>query len=372
MSLQSEIQQKKKEIFTDGYPMSIGELIALYKEGELDIHPEFQRFFRWSSLQKSKLIESILLGIPLPSIFVSQRGDGVWDVVDGLQRLSTIFEFFGILKDEEGESMQASVLSKTEYLPSLEGKYWEKEGDAKNSFDSSLRLSFKREKIDIKIVKKESDDSIKYELFQRLNTLGSRLSDQEVRNCLLVMIDKSFYIWLKELAEFEPFLNTISLAERLMDEQYNMELALRFIILNEIDLNEIKRINDFSIFITDKMRVILEDRKFDRTKMERKFVKTFTLLSDSLGSDSFKKYVPEKGKFEQRFLIAAFEAVAIGLSKNIDLWTKPNLKNKNALLVEKVKDIWSNSDFKKRFGSGVNATSRVPTVIPVGEKILKP
>jgi len=101
MALQEEINEKKKEISTDGYPMSIGELMSLYKEGELDIHPEFQRFFRWSIQQKSKLIESILLGIPIPSIFVSQRQDGIWDVVDGLQRLSTIFEFIGLLRDEK-------------------------------------------------------------------------------------------------------------------------------------------------------------------------------------------------------------------------------------------------------------------------------
>lgn len=78
--------------------MSIGEITSLYKDNELDIHPEFQRVFRWSLPQKSKLIESVLLGIPLPSIFVSQRDDGVWDVIDGVQRLSTIFEFIGIFK----------------------------------------------------------------------------------------------------------------------------------------------------------------------------------------------------------------------------------------------------------------------------------
>lgn len=72
MTLQQEIDQKQKEIVTDGYPMSIGELMSLYKEGELDIHPKFQRTFRWSNGQKTKLIESILLGIPIPSIFVSQ------------------------------------------------------------------------------------------------------------------------------------------------------------------------------------------------------------------------------------------------------------------------------------------------------------
>jgi uncharacterized protein with ParB-like and HNH nuclease domain len=101
MSLESQIEEKRREIHTDAYPMSIGEIINLYTDGDLDIHPEFQRLYRWTNVQKSRLIESILLGIPLPSFFVAQREDGVWDVVDGLQRLSTIFSFLGIYKDEK-------------------------------------------------------------------------------------------------------------------------------------------------------------------------------------------------------------------------------------------------------------------------------
>ena len=70
--------------------MSIGEMINLYKDDELEVHPEFQRFFRWDEEQKSKLIESLLLGIPIPPIFVAQKLNGRWDVIDGQQRLSTI------------------------------------------------------------------------------------------------------------------------------------------------------------------------------------------------------------------------------------------------------------------------------------------
>lgn len=105
MSLSEEVNSRRKEIRTDGYPMSIGEWLSLYESEEIDIHPEFQRFFRWSVEQKTALIESILLGIPIPPIFVSQRDDGVWDVVDGLQRLSTIFQFAGVLKDENKASL---------------------------------------------------------------------------------------------------------------------------------------------------------------------------------------------------------------------------------------------------------------------------
>ena len=91
MSLQKEIDLMRAEIRTDGYAMSIGEWISLYEKNEIDIHPEFQRFFRWTLEQKSRFVESILLGIPVPSIFVYQREDGIWDIVDGLQRLSTIY-----------------------------------------------------------------------------------------------------------------------------------------------------------------------------------------------------------------------------------------------------------------------------------------
>jgi Protein of unknown function DUF262 len=96
MALQEEIDKARAVIRTAAYAMSIGEWISLYENNEIDIHPDFQRFFRWTPAQKSRLVESILLGIPIPSIFVSQRPDGIWDVVDGLQRLSTLYEFAGI------------------------------------------------------------------------------------------------------------------------------------------------------------------------------------------------------------------------------------------------------------------------------------
>ena len=129
MSLMEQINLRRRDIKTDGYSMSIGEWISLYENSEIDIHPEFQRFFRWSEEQKTALIESILLGIPLPPIFVSQRNDGVWDVVDGLQRLSTIYQLLGILKDEKGRLVTPLVLTATKYLPGLSGFRWSDSGE---------------------------------------------------------------------------------------------------------------------------------------------------------------------------------------------------------------------------------------------------
>ncbi|WP_121809745.1 GmrSD restriction endonuclease domain-containing protein [Mucilaginibacter kameinonensis] len=372
MSLIKEIDDKKKEISTDGYPMSIGELISLYKEDALDVHPEFQRFFRWSILQKSKLIESLLLGIPIPSIFVSQRKNGVWDVVDGQQRLSTILEFVGELKDLDGNLLPPSTLVKTTYLPSLDGMTY-KSGDDNHRFSQDLQFIFKREKLDIKIVKRESDENVKYELFQRLNTLGSKLSDQEVRNCLLVMIKPDFYEWLIELAKFDPFLEVISLADRLIDEQFNVELVLRFLILRNLELNDIKSTQDLGVFITDKMIEMCQNPNYNRQEEQEIFKFTFSLLNEILGSDSFKRYNSQKSKFEGSFLISGFEAVGIALGRNYVMWQSTTIDSTiKTEFINKVQSIWINSDYQARSGTGVNVTRRVPYIIPIGQRILVP
>ena len=315
MNLQEEIDKTSKEIYADSYPMSIGELMSLYKDDELDIHPEFQRVFRWSLLQKSKLIESILLGIPLPSIFVSQRDDGVWDVIDGVQRLSTIFEFIGIFKDENGKIFPPSRLLKTKYLPSLVDKVWESD-DELNSLTNAQRINFKRSKINIQIIRKESDPNIKFELFQRLNSLGTSLSDQELRNCLLIMLNRDFYYWLKELSNYEPFLNSLCLTDRVLEEQYNIELALRFIIFKNVTTEEMENIKGLTYlgeFLTDKMIQYASSQDFDKGSEARTFKNTFDFINKTLGENAFKRYNTERNKFEGRFLLSSFEAVGIGI-----------------------------------------------------------
>ncbi len=85
----------------------------------IELNPAFQRVFRWKEEQKTKLIESILIGIPIPQIFVSQKANGTWNVVDGVQRLYTIFQLLGIV--ENGNPLQ---LSPCKYLPELMDKKW--------------------------------------------------------------------------------------------------------------------------------------------------------------------------------------------------------------------------------------------------------
>ncbi len=366
-TLQSEIDQKRQEIRSDNYSTSIGEWISLYQQGEIEIHPEFQRFFRWSDYQKTKLIESILLGIPIPPIFVSQREDGIWDVVDGLQRLSTIYQFVGILKDEEGKLIPPLTLQKTEYLPSLEGKVWEDKEHADGSskgFTPTQRLLIKRAKIDVNILLKESDPFAKYELFQRLNTGGSIATPQELRNCILVSLNPDFYRWIKKLSENENFQACIALNDKSLEEQYDIEILCRFLVLRNIDENLLSKIPDVDSFFTEQIQEIANNPNFDKELEQAAFEKTFQVLSECMGSDSFKKYDVNKQKFSGGFMLAPFETIALGIGYNYSQYhlSAGELRNK-------IIEIWSNPDFTSAFGRGKDARARLPKLIPLGRRL---
>lgn len=365
MALIDEINTKRMEIRTDGYPMSIGEWISLYEKGELDIHPEFQRFYRWDDFQKSSFVESILLGIPIPSIFVTQRHDGVWDVVDGLQRLSTIFELIGILKDEEGKSKKPLVLSGTKYLPSLKDVQWENAKKLQKEIPSEARLLFKRSKIFVNIVLKESDANAKYDLFQRLNTGGSQLSPQEVRNCLMVMLNDKLYKWIKELASYENFQHCVALSDSALEEAYDIELVLRFVVFLGIADNELKNIGDVGKFLTEKMSEIAALKKFPKAKYETVFKKTFDALYNSVGSDAFKRYNTTKKRHEGGFLLSQYEVVALGLAHTVT--TLPPSVD----IATKIKSIWNNQKYTDWAGSGITATRRLPRIVPLGRELFK-
>ncbi|MFG6441417.1 DUF262 domain-containing protein [Roseateles sp. LKC17W] len=366
MTLLDQINTKRREIKTDGYPMSIGEWTGMYERDELDIHPEFQRFFRWTPAQKAALIESILLGIPLPPIFVSQREDGVWDVVDGLQRLSTILQFMGLLKDEHGKPMKPLRLTGTRYLPALKDVCWE-DANEKNSLPKDLQLVIKRSKISASIVLKESDPSAKYDLFQRLNTGGSELSPQEVRNCLLVMLNKGLFEWLRDLPNHEPFIETTALSDRPLEEAYDIELALRFVLLAEISENNLKGVGDIGTFLTDKMTELARNKKFRKGAAKDLFQDTFTVLNEAMGDTAFKRYSLKKKRHEGGFLLSLFEVVGLGVAFNIAEDTLCDVDE----IEMRARSVWRTKEFTDWASSGVNASSRFSRLIPFGRKLFK-
>ncbi|MFD4928418.1 DUF262 domain-containing protein [Peribacillus butanolivorans] len=362
MTLEQEIEKKAKEIQTDSYPMSIGELTSMYKEEELDLNPDFQRFFRWNINQKSKFIESILLGIPIPSIFIAQDAEGRWDVIDGLQRLSTIFELMGILKttNEDGEQVIKPPLKLvgTDFLPSLNDKVWENNDDPLNSLDHGQRFKVKRAKLTIQIIKETSDPEAKYELFQRLNTGGSNLGPQEIRNCILLMVKKEFFKWIEELSNNTAFLNTISISEKQTVEQYEKELIVRYLVTKFGEIDKIKGNEDIHDYLTEEI-IKVTKLEIDYQKEKEQFYEIFNLLNRVLGEDSFRKYNEDKNRFMGAFSLATYEAIISGLIYNLDTIKEDDLKS----LIEK---IHLESEFKNALGQ--RPIQRFKTLVSFGKE----
>ena len=370
--LQTEIDQRRREIQTEGYPMSVGELVNLYRDGELDIHPEFQRFFRWTPKQKSRFIESLLLGIPIPSIFVYQRIDGVWDVIDGLQRLSTIFEFMGLLINESGVTAPQSRLVATEYLPSLDGRLWQAQGSGDVGLDPQQQRLIKRAAIDVKIVRRESDEATKFDLFQRLNTGGSQLSDQEVRNCLLIMAEAGYYRWLLDLKLNEHFQAAIAVSDRAAAEQYDMELALRFLVVKDLDDSDLRAIGDMNDFLNTRSVADAKRPEYSRSEHGQDFIDTFHLIDEALADASFRRYDAVKGRFLGGFSVSAYEAVTSGVYTNLSEWRDLEATARAEALGRRVQDLWAAPEFRENSGSGVRASTRLPKIVPFARSHFKP
>ncbi|MFJ4046804.1 DUF262 domain-containing protein [Microbacterium sp. NPDC089987] len=339
--------------------MSIGELANLYASEELVIRPEFQRFFRWGIEQKSRLIESILLGIPLPSIFVMQRHDGVWEVIDGLQRVSTILEFMGLLRDEDtGELKPRSVLEATDYLPSLAGHTFDSE-EEEASLSAGQRIALKRAKLDVKILLPESDEKAKYELFDRLNTGGAPPTPQEVRNAQLIMRDRTMYDWLVALRDLPEFGQIVDISNRKSLEQYDLELVSRAVAINSSTDEMLRDLGNMDRFLTTKLLALASHADFDRESTANTFERVAKLVAAAAGDDAFRRYDANKAKFLGPFSVASFEAITTGLWVNLPLWESSTAEQ----LTTRIQDMWS-TEFASMSGTGIAANSRVPKVTP--------
>jgi hypothetical protein len=364
MTLSDQIQKHSREVQTESYSMSVSELISMYKDGELDLHPAFQRFFRWTPEQKSRLIESLLLGIPIPAIFVSERDDSKWDVIDGLQRISTILEVMGELKDDKGSEREMLQLSRTNYLPDLEGRYWEHEEDGK-ALPSSARIKVKRARLDVNIVRNTSDSDVKYEVFQRLNAGGSAASHQEIRNCLLIMADISYYEWLLQLAKLPSFQDTLSLSDKAIEEAYDVELACRLLVFAQKTPEELQQIAELSSYLNKEALRQANDSIDSREDLASQFKNTFEFLAEILKDDSFKRFDQAKERYLGPMLVSLYEVVAGGLLYN--LLNGGELPNKEDFAL-KHRSLWSDLSSNAFVGSGVRASTRIPETAKFGRR----
>ncbi|GAW40108.1 hypothetical protein SH203_00502 [Brevundimonas sp. SH203] len=368
--LEKEITAAQRLVRTDAYQMSIGELVNMYTGDEIIIDPEFQRLFRWEIGQKSKLIESLLLGIPLPSIFVFERQNGQWELIDGLQRLSTILEFMGLLKGPDKNLLPPSVLEATKYLPSLSNAVWELTDDvpdapksAQSPLDKSLQLAIRRGRIGVEILKRPSDEETKFDLFQRLNAGGTTANAQELRNCIMLMVNPEYFRFIKESANLPTFRSIVSLSDEQIEKQRHMELAVRFIVHANINYDGKLDVEEY---IDEGIVTLAKEGKgqaaYDLIR------RVFDLLNRAVGHDALRKH--DGNRHTGRVGLVALEAIAVGVAKNLDAIERT--QNPASFVASKIMQFWQQPEAATLMSPGLRGTSRIQKTIPLGEGWFKP
>lgn len=365
--LKDEIEVAQRLVKTDAYQLSISELVNMYKNGELVINPDFQRLFRWEIGQKAKLIESLLLGIPLPPVFVFERPDSTWELIDGLQRISTILEFMGLLvHPETGKREPPTALVATKYLPSLDGAVWERSRfvddislSAQVPIGSPLQLAIRRSRIGVEILKRPSSNETKYDLFQRLNAGGTAANAQELRNCVIIMVSPSYFKFIKELSEDQSFLKVMSPTDEQKEKQRHVEYASRFLVHRYVDY-------DGKLDVEEYIDAgIVQLAEAGRTqKAGPAFTETFRILNEAYGANSLRRFV--NGSPTGRVGLAAFEIIAIGVSKNLQSITAKT--NSISYVKQRIAQLWETDEVDQFFSSGLRGTIRIQRTVPFGEK----
>jgi hypothetical protein len=218
--LQARLDEQRRKVDVDHFDVTVRELVRMAAENELDRAPEYQRKFRWSDKDESRLIESVFLGLPVPSLFVAANADGTWEVVDGLQRLSTLIHFVAepavLLKTiDRAEPLRLAGL---ESVPDLNGlTYAELPGP--------LRLAFNKRALRVTALSDKSDLHVRFDLFERLNNGGIALTAQEVRACIY---RGAFNDLLRELASDSGFKRLVKLQRRRQEDGTREEVVLKF------------------------------------------------------------------------------------------------------------------------------------------------
>lgn len=342
IDLINAIDSRLKRVHTQSLDISFNELLDMYKNGELNIHPDYQRLFRWTEGARSRFIESLLLEMPIPPIYVIEEEEGRYLLIDGLQRISSYLHLRGELEAEHldpkipiGERL---MLTGCDIVEELNGKTFDDLGTA-------LQIRLKRAFIRVEVVRRGSDSRFKYYMFKRLNNGGEILTPQQIRNCTIRLLDSKFNDFIINLSKQDAFKICI---ENITEEQrlgsFDQELVLRFFALKNYR-DEFK--HDVEEFLTEYMEKVSDpdvDLLFNYEEEGSVFLKTFEILAKALGEFAFARANRARNDLTRSFMIYHFEAFTIGIQQYI---YNINIDDENMIqrLAEVLKNIKLNEEF---------------------------
>ncbi len=304
-----EIYPATVKVARDVY--SIYELKRKYEEKKTVIlDPEFQRHQVWTTKQKAELIESILMGIPLPLIYLAEDRKGNLQVIDGRQRLTALFEY---LNDD-------FTLQSLSIMGHLKGKKFKDLEPLEQSKLEDYQLI-------VYVIKPQTPDRIKFDIFDRVNRGGTQLNKQEMRNALYQ--GKSTKL-LKKLSQVDEFLSATGRAinERRMKDRYLILRFLAFYMWKKQELiyngEKVEYKSDIDDFLGKTMEIINKMDEDQIKNLKQIFVKSMFNAYEILGEDGFRISSVER---KRPINMALFETLGYLLSHDIITVDKQNTKN---------------------------------------------
>jgi hypothetical protein len=287
-----------RKIRTDKRDPLIETLWNQKKEGDLILQPEFQRYFVWDNAKSSRLIESVLLDVPLPTIYLVEEADGTESVIDGQQRLTSFFNFL------DGEL----ALSGLKILTELNRKRFV-------DLDAETKRKFKKAALRTITIQNDSDQNLRFEIFERLNTGSVALNDQELRNCIY---RGPYNDLLRELADDGDFrfVTGISKPEKRMRD---VELVLRFAAFYHATYLNYK--SPMVTFLNNDMEGHRNVVPGKADEIRKEFKKGAALSRSMLGRNAFKRFYAGKdgernGHWEQKkFNASLYDVLMWGFTR---------------------------------------------------------
>lgn len=294
----------KRKIYTEQGDPEVDSLHKRFLKGRLHVQPIFQRQFVWDKIKSSRLIESALLDIPIPIVYLSEEKDGKENVIDGQQRLTAFFAFI----DGKFPNNSEFKLSGLKVFTDLNGKKF-------NELSEELQDKITTYKMRVIKFKKESDGDLQFEIFARLNTGSVPLNDQELRNCVF---RGKFNELLKELSQDKDFKYLLGIAtpDRRMKDR---ELVLRFAAFHfNTYLNYYAPIKKF---LNDTMEKFQNISSAADANLRNAFKNTVSIILSLLDNNAFKRYYRgdeknKNGRWEtQKFNVSLFDIMMYSFAR---------------------------------------------------------
>ncbi|GAB1542019.1 DUF262 domain-containing protein [Scytonema sp. NUACC21] len=331
---------------------TIEQLLRRIDEQALDLAPDFQRQANiWKEDVKSRLIESILIRIPLPAFYMDATNEDKWLVVDGLQRLSALKQFV---------SDKKLKLSGLEYLKELEGKTYDQ-------LERRYQRRIEETQVTVYLIEKGTPIAVKYNIFKRINTGGVPLSPQELRHALNPGKANQFLIKLTETREFRQVINLSDSKKKRMDDREFVLGFLAFTLTSYKDYKEETRDSFLSKALSKTNNLSEEELE----NIEKKFKSAMNTAFDIFGKNAFRK-ISKKNKKNYPVNKSLFEAWSVNLSKLSDREIEKLQKGKQELINNFINCVDNDKDFLVSISQAANKVEyRFSTIEKIIQEVLR-